>query len=59
MAKQRVYAVKDGSQTYLVQTTSKAKAIKFIVKNRYSVEVVKAVEVAELMSKGVKLEIDQ
>ena len=53
---QRIYKVTNGDNTYLVQATSQAQALRHVAWRLYSVEVAKAMDVAHLMSDGVKLE---
>lgn len=53
---QRIYKVTNGDNTYLVQATSQAQALRHVAGRLYSVEVAKAMDVAHLMSDGVKLE---
>ena len=53
---QRIYKVTNGDTTYLVQATSQAQALRHVAGRLYSVEVAKAMDVAHLMSDGVKLE---
>ena len=53
---QRIYKVANGDNTYLVQATSQAQALRHVAGRLYSVEVAKAMDVAHLMSDGVKLE---
>ena len=53
---QRIYKVTNGDNTYLVQATSQAQALRHVAGRLYSVEVAKAMDVAHLMSDGIKLE---
>lgn len=53
---QRIYKVTNGDNTYLVQAASQAQALRHVAGRLYSVEVAKAMDVAHLMSDGIKLE---
>jgi hypothetical protein len=57
MADQRLYKVTNGEQTYLVQATSQAQALRHVAGRLYSVEIAKPLDVAHLMSSGVTLEV--
>lgn len=54
---QRIYKVTNGDKTYLVQAVSQAQALRHVAGRVYSVEVAKAVDVAQLMSNGTSLEV--
>ena len=54
---QRIYKVISKDQSYLVQASSQAQALRHIAGKQYLVEVAKAVDVANLMSKGAQLEV--
>ena len=54
---QRIYKVTSGEVSHLVQATSQAQAIRHVAGKLYSAEVAKAIDVAQLMSKGVKVEV--
>ena len=53
---QRIYKVTSADKAYLVQAVSQAQALRHIAGKQYLVEVAKAVDVAQLMSKGVQVE---
>ena len=53
---QRIYKVTNGDKTFLVQAASQAQALRHVAGRLYSVEVAKAIDVAQLMSSGVQLE---
>jgi len=53
---QRIYKVTNGDKTYLVQAVSQAQALRHVAGRLYSVEVAKAIDVAQLMSSGTLLE---
>jgi hypothetical protein len=54
---QRIYKVISGGKTHLVQAASQAQALRHVASKTFSVEVAKAIDVANLMGKGVALEI--
>jgi len=54
---QRIYKVINAEKSYLVQAISQAQALRHIAGKQYSVEVAKAVDVAQLMGKGIQLEV--
>lgn len=54
---QRIYKVINADKSYLVQAISQAQALRHIAGKQYTVEVAKAVDVAQLMGKGVQLEV--
>lgn len=56
MAEQRIYKVTNGNNTSLVQAVSQAQALRHVAGKTFSVEVAKAIDVAQLMGKGVQLE---
>jgi ribosome biogenesis SPOUT family RNA methylase Rps3 len=56
MAEQRIYKITNGDNTYLVQAVSQAQALRHVAGKTFSVEVAKAIDVANLMIKGAKLE---
>jgi len=56
MAEQRIYKVTSADKAYLVQAVSQAQALRHIAGRQFTVEVAKAVDVAQLMSKGVQVE---
>ena len=55
-ADQRIYKVTSGDKTHLVQAMSQAQALRHVAGKTFLVEVAKAIDVAQLMSKGVNLE---
>ena len=56
MAEQRIYKITSADKAYLVQAVSQAQALRHIAGRQFTVEVAKAVDVAQLMSKGVQVE---
>lgn len=54
---QRIYKVTSTDKSYLVQAVSQAQALRHVAGRQYVVEVAKAVDVAQLMSKGIQLEV--
>ena len=54
---QRIYKVTNTDKSYLVQAVSQAQALRHVAGRQYVVEVAKAVDVAQLMSKGIQLEV--
>ena len=54
---QRIYKVTNGDKSYLVQASSQAQALRHIAGKHYTVDVAKAIDVAQLMSKGAQIEI--
>lgn len=57
MAEQRIYKVTSADKAYLVQAVSQAQALRHIAGRQFAVEVAKAVDVAQLMGKGVQVEV--
>jgi hypothetical protein len=57
MAEQRIYRVTAGSNTHLVQANSQAQALRHVAGKMFSVEIAKAVDVAQAMMAGAKLEV--
>lgn len=55
-AEQRIYKVTNGTNTHLVQAVSQAQALRHVAGKTFSVDVAKAIDVAQLMGKGVQLE---
>ena len=55
-ADQRIYIVTNGDTTHLVQAVSQAQALRHVAGKTFSVDVAKAIDVAQLMGKGVQLE---
>lgn len=53
---QRIYKVTSADKAYLVQAVSQAQALRHIAGRQFTVEVAKAVDVAQLMGKGVQVE---
>ena len=47
----------NSDKAYLVQAVSQAQALRHIAGRQFTVEVAKAVDVAQLMGKGVQVEI--
>ena len=48
--------VTNGDNTHLVQAVSQAQALRHVAGKQYTVEVAKAVDVAQLMGKGAQVE---
>lgn len=57
MAEQRIYKVTSADKAYLVQAISQAQALRHVAGKQYAVEVAKAIDVAQLMSKGAQIEV--
>lgn len=57
MAEQRIYKVTSGETTHLVQAASQAQALRHVAGKTFTVEVAKAIDVAQIMGKGVQVEI--
>lgn len=57
MADQRIYKVTNGDKSYLVQATSQAQALRHVAGRLYSVEIAKSLDVAQMMSSGIQLEV--
>lgn len=55
-ADQRIYKVTNGDSTHLVQAVSQAQALRHVAGKTFSVDVAKAIDVAQLMGKGIVLE---
>ena len=53
---QRIYKVTSADKAYLVQAVSQAQALRHVAGKQYTVEVAKAVDVAQLMGKGAQVE---
>lgn len=53
---QRIYKVISADKAYLVQAVSQAQALRHIAGRQFTVEVAKAVDVAQLMGNGVQVE---
>ena len=53
---QRIYKVTSGDKTHLVQAMSQAQALRHVAGKTFSVEVAKAIDVAQLMAKGANVE---
>lgn len=49
---QRIYKVTNGDKTHLVQAASQAQALRHVAGKTFSVEVAKAIDVAQAMTKG-------
>ena len=56
MAEQRIYKITNSDKAYLVQAVSQAQALRHVAGKQYTVEVAKAVDVAQLMGKGAQVE---
>ena len=54
---QRIYKVTSGETTHLVQAASQAQALRHVAGKTFTVEVAKAIDVAQIMSKGVTVEV--
>ena len=57
MADQRIYKVTGNNTSHLVQASSQAQALRHVAGKQYQVEVAKAVDVAQLMTKGHAVEV--
>lgn len=57
MAEQRIYKVTSGGHSHLVQAVSQAQALRHVAGKTFTVEVAKAIDVAQIMGKGVQVEI--
>jgi len=57
VADQRIYKVTNGDKSYLVQATSQAQALRHVAGRLYSVEIAKSLDVAQMMSSGIQLEV--
>ena len=56
MSKTRIYCVTDGENKHLVEAASASQALMIVVKGLFKVEVASSKVVAELMTKGIKIE---
>lgn len=56
-ADQRIYVVTNGNNNHLVQAASQAQAIRHIAGKTFDFRVAKTLDVAQLMNKGVMLEV--
>lgn len=54
---QRIYIVTGNGKTHLVRAMSQAQALRHIAGEMFTVEIAKAVDVADLMAKGVHLKV--
>ena len=54
--KTRVYLVTNGKEECLVEAISIAQALRHVVKSQYTTRVLSAVEMAKVVSSGMKLE---
>ena len=57
MAEQRIYKVTSGETTHLVQAASQAQALRHVAGKTFNVEVAKAIDVAQAMTKGAIVEM--
>ena len=57
MAEQRIYKVTSGETTHLVQAASQAQALRHVAGKLFTVEVAKAIDVAQAMTKGATVEV--
>lgn len=57
MAEQRIYKVTSGETTHLVQAASQAQALRHVAGKTFNVEVAKAIDVAQAMTKGAVVEV--
>ena len=55
-AEQRIYKVTNGDITHLVQAASQAQALRHVAGKTFSVDVAKAIDVAQFMGKGAIIE---
>lgn len=56
MTSVRVYGVADATTTRLVVAANQAQALRYVAQGVFRVEALSALETAELMEKGVRLE---
>jgi hypothetical protein len=56
-AEQRIYVVTNGGTQHLVQAASQAQAIRHIAGKTFDVRIAKTLDVAQLMSNGLALEV--
>ena len=54
---QRIYKVTSGQQTHIVQAVSQAQALRHVAGKMFTVEVAKAIDVAQAMGKGAVVEV--
>jgi hypothetical protein len=54
---QRIYKVTSSHKSHLVQAISQAQALRHVAGRYYTVEVAKAVDVAQMMGKGIQVEV--
>ena len=54
---QRIYKVTSGDTTHLVQAASQAQALRHVAGKTFNVEVAKAIDVAQAMTKGAVVEV--
>ena len=54
---QRIYKVTGNGAEHLVQAVSQAQALRHVAGKQYAVDVAKALDVAQMMSKGIKIEV--
>ena len=54
---QRIYKVTSGDTTHLVQAASQAQALRHVAGKTFNVEVAKAIDVAQAMTKGAIVEM--
>jgi soluble lytic murein transglycosylase-like protein len=54
---QRIYKVISAHKEHLVQAASQAQALRHVAGKYYTVEVAKAIDVAQMMSKGTPMEV--
>ena len=54
---QRIYKVTSGDTTHLVQAASQAQALRHVAGKMFTVEVAKAIDVAQAMTKGATVEV--
>lgn len=56
-AEQRIYKVTNGTNIHLVQAVSQAQALRHVAGKTFNVDIAKAIEVAQLMGDGMRLEV--
>lgn len=52
----RIYRVQDGDAVRLISATNPAQALRFLAGQRYQIRPASAIDVADLMTRGTKVE---
>lgn len=55
-AASRIYSVRDGETTRLVEATNAAQAMRYVARLSFAISIAKPKEIAEHMAKGVRIE---